>query len=171
MFCTRLVHIRWEQGHVGVCLLPDILQSGGSYLHLSPLTWMSEVALIPGYSTGFTRGLLWRPEMNVQRKSLGASQCLHVLARTSPRWIWTLSITASALSKTQTSPWKTVSHLWSFLHCSQILCGGSLILHMWSLGSVLGSSHYESHTGDVIVNWRQIIPPEQLHVSLICLLP
>lgn len=167
MFCTCLVHIRREQRHVGVCLLPDILQSGGAYLHLSPLTWMSEVALIPGYSTGFARGLPWRPGMNVLRKSLGESQCLHVLTRVSLCWIWALSITASASSKTQTSPWKTVSHLWSSLHCSQILCEGSLILHMWSLGSVLGSSHYESHTGDVIVNWRQIIPPEQLHVSLI----
>lgn len=94
------------------------------------------------FFSGFTRGLSQRPPVRVLRESFGATQCLHVLACVSVCWVCVLRITARASSKTQTSPWKTVSHLWSFLYCSQILCGSSLILHIWSWGSVLGSSHY-----------------------------
>lgn len=139
IFCTCLVHIREEQGHAGVCLLTDIPHSEGPFFHLSPLTWVSELGLIPGYSTGITRGLTRGPKTSVLRKIIW---CISVFTYVSVRWIWVLCIIARASSKTQTSPWKTVPHLWSLIHCPQILCGSSLILHIWSLGSVLGSSHY-----------------------------
>ena len=78
--------------------------------YTSPLTWVSELGLIPGYSTGFTTGLTRRLAISALRKSAGASQCVYVLACVSVCWRWGLCIIARASGTAQTSPWKTVSH-------------------------------------------------------------
>lgn len=131
------------------CLTAGHAHHGETSLHLPPLTWASELGFVHGSPRGFAMGLTRGPQVGCW-ESRSACQCLCVFTCVSGCWIWGLCVLARASGKTQPSPWKTVSHLWSFLHGSQNLCGSSLILHIWSLGCSprvfsLGIPHWKRH--------------------------
>lgn len=148
------------------CLIT--LQSRSSFLHVSPLTWVSELGLIPGDSSGFTVGLTRMLVISMLRQPPGTSQCV-CICMYFVHWRWRICIIARASSKTQTSPGKTVSSSLkfssSFTQPTQELTNSShLKFGQWSWGLLISipcwKCHYKLKTDDTTQ-----IPPCVSHLA------
>lgn len=78
--CVLSISERNVERHVGVCWAAWHTLRGGSFLHLSPLTWVSELGFILGSSSGFAEGPGRRPEVDTLRGSFGVAMfvCVHM---------------------------------------------------------------------------------------------
>lgn len=140
-------------GHAGVCCFCLItLQSRSSFLYVSPLTWVTELGLIPGNSSGFSMLVI-----SMLRQPPGTSQCVLCICMCFVHWRWRICIITRASSKTQTSPGKTVSSSLkfssSFTQSTQEFTNSShLKFGQWSWGLLVNilcwKCHYKLKTDD-----------------------
>lgn len=140
-------------GHAGVCFFCLItLQSRSSFLYVSPLTWVTELGLIPGNSSGFSMLVI-----SMLRQPPGTSQCVLCICMCFVHWRWRICIITRASSKTQTSPGKTVSSSLkfssSFTQSTQEFTNSShLKFGQWSWGLLVNilcwKCHYKLKTDD-----------------------